>query len=756
MNKQLTWKFAVVAGLIALAVYSLMTNGIRLGLDLKGGTSFLLQMDLSKTEAINRGQVREQAIEIIGRRVDRFGVAEPSIQAVGDDRILVQLPGLDEKQREEARRTLERTAFLEFRLVHEDNERLLAESVTDPKFTEPVGYTKMTIKEVRNGVPTERSYYVKKAREMTGKNVSRAYVDYDQIGRPYVAMNFDSEGAALFGRITTANVGRQLAIILDGELYSAPVIQEPITGGNCQITGDFSISVATQLANVLENPLEAPVSIVEERGVDPSLGKDSIQSGVQATIIGSSAVIVFMIIFYMRAGVISVLAVLLNMLLLLGGLAAFKFTLTLPGLAGIVLTVGMAVDASVLIFERIREELAAAKTLRAAIVAGFQRAFIVIFDSNFTTILTALILIWLGSGPVQGFGVTLTLGLIANLIAAVFATRLIFDWMLNQGWITSFKTIKILGNTAINFLGIRRIAFGISWALIIVGMVVFFQRGGGQVGKGAVYGIDFTGGDMLAIKFAQKVDSTAIRQTLERNGITDALIQYQSEHAGGDEVLTLKLPEGASEKVTDALQGAFPQSGMTVIGTDRVGAGISKELLRQGVYALLLAILGIAIYIAFRFGEMAYGLGAVVALVHDVLMCIAWFCLTGRTFSLPVVAAILTIIGYSINDTIVVFDRIRENRRLSGGKIHYFDLINQSINQTLSRTLLTAGTTLISALALYIFGGRVINDFAFMFTVGVITGTFSSIYIASPIVLWWHRHEGRPKAATRKPEPVKA
>lgn len=755
--KTLGWKWLVTLGLLALAAYGLLTTGINLGLDLRGGTSFKLRLDLSQIDPEGHASARHQAIEIIRKRIDRFGVSEPLIQPEGTDRIVVQIPGLSQEQRLEARRTLERTAYLEFRLVHPQNETLLRDEATDPAFVPPVGYQKMTeIGRTREGRAMERTYYVRVKPELTGKHVRRAYVQFDEIGRPYVLLEFDSEGAEIFARVTRANVGRQLAIVLDGQLYSAPVINEEIVGGRAQITGQFTRAEAHQLANVLENPLEAPVQIIEERGVDPSLGRDSIEAGIRAAAIGAVVVVAIMLAIYMLAGVVATVALALNLVLLMGALATFKFTLTLPGIAGIVLTIGMAVDAAVLIFERIREELAANKSLRAAISAGFQRAFIVIFDSNFTTILTALILIWLGSGPVQGFGVVLAVGLVVNLFAAVFFMRLIFDAGLTLGWLRSFRVLALVPKTNINFLAVRHVAFVASWLLIAAGLVVFFKRGGGDVGHGAIYGIDFSGGDLVALRFTEKIDPTQVRQSLERQQIFDALIQYQGDVAGGGkDALVLKLPEGTAERVVTSLQADFPQAGFEVESTERVGAVVGAELLREALWAVLAAMVVMMIYVAFRFGELAYGLGALIALVHDVLMSMAWFCLTGRTFSLPVVAAVLTIIGYSINNTIVVFDRIRENRKLSGGRLDYLTLINRSLNETLSRTILTTGTTLAVALVLYAFGGRVINDFAFMFVVGIIAGAYSSICIASPIVLWFHRHETA-RESSRKPEPARA
>src|SRR5258708_4134884 len=341
MKQQFPWKSTLVAAVMAIAIWSIFQNGIKQGLDLKGGTSFLLQMDLSKIDSTGRGTALGQAVDILRKRVDRIGLSEPTIQQIPPDRILVQLPGVDEAKRNEASATIEKTAYLEFRLVHEDNDKLVAESQSDPRFVEPVGYKKLVHEDNRNGQPVKRIYFVKVRPEMTGKHVARAFVQYDDVGRPYVALSFDPEGAAIFGRVTSANVGRQLAIVLDGELYSAPTIQDAITGGNAQITGSFSLTEAQELANVLENPLEAPVKVIETRSVDPSLGRDSVKSGVRAALIGAGAVIIFMAVYYLVAGMVANAALALNILITVGVLAMFKFTLTLPGIAGIVLTIGM-------------------------------------------------------------------------------------------------------------------------------------------------------------------------------------------------------------------------------------------------------------------------------------------------------------------------------------------------------------------------------------------------------------------------------
>ncbi len=753
----------MVAAVLLISAWAISQYGIKLGLDLRGGTSFLLKMDVSGIDPAGRGTAVQQAIEVLRKRIDEFHVAEPLLQRVGDDRILVELPGLKEADREEARRRIEKTAFLEFRLAHPDNAELVSQSLSDPRFTVPPGYQKMTMKEEEGGREITSTCFVKVRPEMTGRYVRRASVQYDQMtGAPQVGIEFDAEGAKIFERITTANVGRQLAIILDGELYTDPRINEPIAGGRCQISrsGGFPLDEAQRLASVLENPLQAPVHVMETRSVDPTLGKDSIASGVRAAVIGAGAVVIFMAVYYLAAGVVADIALLMNILITVGVLAMFGFTLTLPGIAGVVLTIGMSVDTNVLIYERVREELAANKPLRAAIAAAYTRAFRVIFDAHFTAILTGVILVSMGSGPVKGFGVTLIIGLLANLFSGVFVTRIIFDWLVTKGWIKSFQMLHVFRHVPhINFLGVWKIVFTLSWTLIAAGMVAFVHRGGLDVGHGEVYGIDFKGGDTVTLGFVKQVDAEQIRHSLEENGFKqDIIIQYEHTTGGGD-VLSLRLPEGQAEPVVKLLQDKFPDAQFKELSREHVGAVVGGELLKQALMAVGVSLVAIMIYLAFRFGEFSFGFGALISLIHDVLMTVGLFCLwPHRTFSMPVVAAVLTLIGYSINDKIVIFDRIRENRKLTGGRLSQIELINNSINQTLSRTILTAGTVFLCAVALYVFGGRVLNDFAFCFVVGVVTGTYSSIYIGQPVRGLYRGAEGAKakRAAEKKPQPAKA
>ncbi|MCP5527545.1 MAG: protein translocase subunit SecD [Verrucomicrobiales bacterium] len=716
---------------------TLAAGQIKLGLDLQGGTSFLVSMETEKLDEMADPQhALRQAIEVLRRRVDRFGVAEPIIQPAGENRILIQLPGLSEAEKESARETIQKAAYLEFRLVHPESEFYVRNDIGERGYEVLTERRRSSRSDEEQG---QRRYLVssKAERGLTGKFVTRSVVIPDPVsGSPKIHLQFNSEGGSLFADITRANVNRQLAIVLDGELYSAPNINEPITGGSCEIKGDFTIEEAYELANVLQNPLEAPVQIEEERGVDPSLGKDSIQSGIRASLIGLIAVSIFMLVYYLFAGLVANVALLLNVIILMGVMCSVDATLTLPGIAGIVLTMGMAVDANVLIFERIREEAASGKSFKGALSSGYSKAFSTIFDANITTLIASVILIYMGTGPVQGFGVTLTIGVCTSLFTALVVTRVMFDVLLMKGLLRQLPMLQLVGHTKINFLKVVKPAFVASWLLILIGI-------GWGIGRGkGVLGVDFAGGDQLGLRFEEKISVDQVRASLGELGINDATIQYQRDIASGAETLQVTTETDTGAKVEQHLKQAFPQAQFTRVSLDQVGATVGREIQRSAIVATLLALFGILIYVAFRY-EFSFAVGAVVAVIHDVLMTMGWFFLSGRELSAPIVAAVLTIIGFSINDTIVIFDRIREDLKL-GIRGTFTEIINYALNQTLSRTIITSGTVFLATLSLYVFGGGAINDFAFTFLAGVITGTYSSIYIASALVLWWHKGH-RPK-----------
>ncbi|NBV21721.1 MAG: protein translocase subunit SecD [Proteobacteria bacterium] len=725
---------------------------IKLGLDLRGGTSFLVGLDTSKLEATaDKKSLVAQAIEVLRKRVDKFGVAEPNIVAEGEDRIVIQMPGLNQAERDAVREALTKPAFLEFRMVHPESDRMTREGLMAP------GHELLAQRRKgQDGREYLDKVLVKTKAEggLTGKYIKTASVIRDNVSnRPQISFEFNSEGGRIFGELTTQHTRERMAIVLDGELYSAPVINEPILGGRGVINGDFDLKEAWQLANVLENPLQTPVRLLDTEEVDPSLGKDAIDSGLHSAIYGTLAVAVFMLIYYRKSGMVADIALLFNSVILLGVMCSIGTTFTLPGIAGIVLTIGMAVDANVLIYERIREELAKGKSIRGAIAAGYDRAFGTIFDSHVTTLISSVILIYLGTGTVKGFGVALTIGVALSLFTALVITRLIFDWMLTRG-LADLSMMHLIKATNIDFMKLAKPAFIASWSIIVVGCLW-----GGLVRGKQVFGPDFVGGDALVFNFAKKVETDKLRHTVaaveyefrdksvkdapaQKRKVGDPLIQYQNNIAAKSESLRVTVPEQSAEAVKNALVKEFPDAKFELKQSRQVGAVIGQEIMTTAVWAIVLSLFGILIYVAVRY-EFSFAVGAVLAVLHDVLMTIGIYCLTsiwsdGRQFNATSVAAILTIIGFSINDTIVIFDRIREDLKL-GVRGTFKELMNQALNQTLSRTIITSGTVFIATFVLYVFGGGVINDFAFMFLVGVITGTYSSIYIASALVLWWNK-----------------
>lgn len=701
------------------------------GIDLKGGTQFILELAGNPTP-----EALDQAVGQIRRRIDRLGVAEPVIQPMGENRIIVQIPGISEADKAGYRAILQRVAKLEFKLVHPQSAQLLREIEAGQAIL-PFDYEILPmVGRGEKGGEDRTQIIVRKRPDMAGRYVERAFRTQDQLGRPEVTISFTSEGSRLFGRLTEENVGRNLAIVLDGEVRSAPEIKGPIYG-QCVISGgNMTAADAQELASILENPLETPVAIVDERGVDPTLGAASIRDGFRAALIGFGAVVVFMLVYYRMMGVFAVFALLLNLVILLGLLAQFGFTLTLPGVAGIILTIGMAVDANVLIFERIAEELRAGKPTWAAVQAGFDKAFSSIMDANVTTLIAAVIMFWQGTGAIQGFAVVLCLGILASLFAALVVTRACFEWSEGLPWMSTLSMVQIFRNTRYNFMGMQTAALGLSGLLILVSVGTWIQRGP------SVYGVDFAGGDLLILAYEQRVPENEVLRVVGGG----SRLQYQDSLTGEDHVMTLRVPFEQGESAQTALEAAFPEAGLRRLSLDRVQALIGGEFKQKAFTAILLGIVGIFFYVMVRF-EVSFAIGAIVALIHDVVVTLGVFTLLGREFSLPVVGAVLTVAGYSINDTIVVFDRIREGLK-GESKERFEDVINASVNATLSRTLLTSGTTLLAVLALFLFGGVAINDFALVLLIGIIVGTYSSIFVASPIVLMFSKRRKSTAAHT--------
>lgn len=726
---------------------------LQLGLDLKGGVAVTLAVDEASLGNLGESEAAEKlgkAIEIIGNRVDGFGIAEPVIRAVGANRIEVQMPGINTRDNPAVLESIKKPARLSFHLVHPT---LRPETAAPGDI--PVGYEIKSLDyETRDGRSQTVEYFVKRVWEMDGANVSDAFATMDEFGRYRVLLKFNSEGGRQFAETTrrVAQLGREngtealLAVVLDGRLYSAPRVKEEIGGGSAEITGDFSALEAKELADVLNNPLDVTLKVEEQYEVGPSLASDSIKSGTLAFIIGTACTAAFIIVFYTTGGLLAVVAMALNVLIILGVMASIGATLTMPGIAGIVLTIGMSVDSNILIFERMREELKLGKSLSASLEAGFEKAFSAILDGNLTTLITAAIMIWLGTGPVKGFGVTLTIGIFSTMFAALVISRVFLDIAINGGLVKKMPMFSVLQNTKYDFLKHARLAFLVSWAIVAVGAGVVLYKGD------AIYGKDFTGGDQVSLAFTERLDIDEVRAVASAAGIPDVSVNYTREIGSEREVLRLTTDFNQAKPLVDALRVAHPEAALELVGESRIGPSLGAEIRVNAAWALFWSLVLILVYVAFRF-EIGYGVGAVVCTIHDVLMTIGIFVMLGREFNAPMVAAILLIVGYSINDTIVVFDRIREELKLDP-QAKLRDIVNKSLNLTLSRTIITGGTTFLTAVVLATVAGGEINDIAVTLIIGVLVGTFSSLFIASPVFYWWHKGDRDSAEKSHDAKPV--
>lgn len=791
-------------------------KSINLGLDLQGGIHLVLEVDPSKLSQDERSDVVERAKEVITNRIDQFGVAEPIIHREGDWRIVVELPGVQDVERakdligERARlefkilkSSVERSSILDkidtfLAASHVDSgsggalddifgaeeapslrrymlqdyggadlmvtaddlqtvQRILDEtSHLVPSDGEFVWGSK--IEEMTDGNPYRRLYYLRKKVEMTGEIVKDAKVrrgqSFENAGQPEIHFTTTDEGVKIFQRVTGAYIQERMAIILDNRIYSAPTIQVKIRDGRSVITGSSTIEEAKDLAIVLRSgSLPVDVNIVEDRTVGPSLGRDSILQGREAATIGLLIVLVFMILYYGFSGIVADLALILNLVFVMAVLAGFGGTLTLPGIAGIILTIGMAVDANVLIFERVREELRAGKTIRAAIDNGYGRASLTIFDANLTTVITAIVLFQFGTGPIKGFALTLMIGIISSMFTALFVTRTVFNIVLSNRTSLSFGRFTIFSDPQFGFLKLRRAGFALSLVLILIGLGSTVVKGGYNLG------IDFQGGTLLELHFAPPVPVGNIRDALASVRVQDQTIDLRQS-----EIKEFGTPNDILIRVEESTQGTAVADGIkTTLSTrfsesvsnpidwlrrqEAVGPKIGEELKGDAVNAIIISLVLIILYIWIRFKRIHYGVAAVIALFHDILITLGVFSLLEKEISLAIVAALLTIVGYSLNDTIVVFDRVREDLRLYRRET-FGAILNRSINGCLNRTILTSGTTLLVVIALFLLGGEVIHDFALALIVGVIVGTYSSSFVASPIVYeWLGRSESRGRSA---------
>ena len=590
-------------------------------------------------------------------------------------------------------------------------------------------------------------------------------------GNPSVSMSMNAEGANTWARLTRDNIGKQIAIVLDGLVYSYPNVQNEISGGHSSITGNFDVEEATDLANVLNSgKLPAPAKIVQEQVVGPSLGSESIRAGLISFIIAFFLVLLYMIFFYSGAGLVADIALLCNVLFLFGTLVSFGAVLTLPGIAGLVLTLGMAVDANVIIYERIKEELAAGKGLSKAIADGYSNAYSAIIDGQLTTMLTGFVLFVFGSGPVQGFATTLIIGIITSVITSIFITRLIFEGRVSRGKSISFEnnvTRNFLKNTHFDFIGKKKITYIFSGVLILISLVSIFT-------KGFTYGVDFTGGRTYVVRFDQPVSAEEVRASAE--AAFEGSVEVKQ--FGGDSQMKIttkygiedESPEMAATVSTmlyDAVKGFFAkeisyaeftetqQNPNGIVSSDMVGPTIANDIKRDAVIAVLIALFVIFAYIAFRFKGWTWGLGGVVSLAHTAIIVIGFFSLFSGIlpFNLDVdqtfIAAILTIIGYAINDNVVIFDRIREYKSLHP-KADFRENTNLALNSTLTRTMNTSISTLVTMLAIAIFGGESVRGLSVALILGICFGTYASLFIGTPVMFDATAWNNKRKAAKKK------
>ncbi|WP_028579688.1 protein translocase subunit SecDF [Desulfogranum japonicum] len=693
-----------------------------------------------------------QSLEIIRNRVDQFGVGEPVIVRQGENEIVVQLPG--EKDPERAEKLIGQTAQLSFKLVADSQGLNLGQIVNDAIQAKQWN-TKESLSKLNHALqsrlPKGTAIYFEREIDpqtqqvtnipmlleeqilMTGEMVKDAQVRVGgTFNQPYVSLDLTGRGGKKFADVTEKNVGRRLAIVLDDVVRSAPRINEAIYGGSAQITGRFTHEEATDLSIVLRaGALPTDVKTLQKLTVGASLGADSIKKGLLSGLYGALMVLGFMVIYYRLSGVVANISLALNILFLFVGLAMLSATLTLPGIAGIILSIGMAVDANVLIFERMREEFSLGKSVKSGIDAGFSKAFWSIVDSQVTTLITAMALFLFGTGPIKGFAVTLSLGIIFNLFAVLFCSRLIFDSLFATARMKKLNFMHLVKNASFDFMKARKIAFTFSTVLVLLGTIAFVQILRGH----ANLGVDFTGGSLLQYKSELPFALADIRNSLKENGYPNIDLQEVT----GEHRLIVKMKKQEEhvghlgDALTNILVKDFPDNAFTLESQSEIGSSISEVLRNKAVQAIAISLFGVLCYLALRF-DFSFGLAAAAATLHDVLAVLGICWLTNMEITLLIVTALLTLAGYSLNDSVVVFDRIRENMSKEEEEGNLLDTINTSINQVLGRSVVTSLTTALVLLSLFLFGGTTIHNFSAALLIGIIVGTYSSIFIASPLL----------------------
>ena len=830
-------------------------KSINFGLDLAGGTSITLQIDQSGLkDGEDIKDIQAQSLEIIRNRVDQYGLSEPQISPSGDDRILVELAGVDDST---AKALVGSTAKLEFKILAESDkftqviglidqyltrqttdivgadsaaatdstvaadsakpadsavaaksdlsdEELLAgagakaeekpatedsakEAAADnapagevgmalsayylsfgnggfiaeeniekvKKLLETEGVQKLIPRDVAfafgsglepvqrdSKIKAKRLYLLKRRAEMGGDDISDARPyrvgDGTNAGEVAVSLRFAGIGPKKFSAVTAANVGKQMAIVLDNQVISAPVIRDRIPNGEAQITGLDDMAEANRLAVVLRaGALKAPMKIIESRSVGATLGEENIVQGFGSGAVGLILCLVFMVAYYRLGGLIASFGMVINTLVTAAVMSVFNATLTLPGIAGFILVVGMSLDANVIIYERIREELKNGLTARAAVAKGYERAFSAILDSNLTTVLTGIILYKIGTGSVKGFGRTLTIGILTSLFCAITLTRAILDWKLAKRDATTLSIgngFKAINEANLQIIPNRR-RFGLVSTILIIASIAFIAV------KGFDFSIDFTGGQVYTIQYQDDAKHEKdLSSALSSAGISGAKVRTLGGTSANSYQVSMRASDDAQFEVKMAQAFEKADQKCEIVAKDSVGPTIGKELRFNAILSVILAWLGILLYVWFRFGKfgLGFGVAAVLGLVHDTVITLGFISAFGLSFDGALIASLLTMIGYSVNDTIVNFDRIRENTAIFGSA-NFADTINKSLNQCFSRTMVTSLTTLFVCVILAVMGGSSIRDFGLVQCFGILIGTYSSVCVCSPVVLWWSK-----------------
>jgi len=733
------------------SLYTVNALGIKFGIDLKGGSEFIVKLEPGKNDdgtprAVTSSDV-QQAIGILEKRLSPDGSKDLTLQPEGADRIVIQMPGISQEEIKDVRDKIQQVAHLEFRRVHPEGRVKLEQIKARGGIKEP-GWAEMEYRvpeTAKDGTVLATSELVRDMPDLEGDIVANAYRIVDAEGNK-VVLELNSDGAKRFDELAAVHYQNQMAIIVDGYIHSAPALRAKQFGGRAEISGGskgFSPQEADTLATLLNNPLRNPMIILSESSVSSAYGQSSIDQGKWVGVAALAITTLFMFFIYRLAGFVAIIGLVINMAILFGAFSLFGFTLTMPGIAGLVLTIGMAVDANVLIYERLREEMEAGKSLAAALDAAYEKAFSAIADSNITTLISAIILFVISGGLVKGFAVTLMIGLLSSMIGALIVTRVIFIWIVDLNILTRIHTTRIIPDKIFDILASAPKFIIASLVVTAISFATLFVEG-----KEGSLGIDFRGGGRVdvVLKSGKNITDEEFGDVFKGLKQPDGkdlgtfYIQRKNDPTTGALNLSIRCEEKSGPVIQTAITSKWKEDTITGTSIATVGSVIGDEAMNTSLIAMGIALIAIFFYLMMRY-EFAFALGAIVALFHDVLMVPGLCVLFGQELSIIHVGALLTIAGYSINDTIVVFDRIRETiQRGGGGSMR--EMMNEAICKTLSRTLLTGPTALAPMIVLLFLGNPAMLEFAMPITIGVLLGTYSSIFIASPLVLWYAKKTG--------------